>query len=132
MYKAPSVSAHRSCSVRWLFSYFPSCETVVSDTGHSCPEWAGRGGEGILPVFNGRRLGGDGGGGLNIDLMEILDSSSTFSKAFNKIILNSTTMGAFLFPSFLAVGLLERCGFIHIKSGSVEAEALDRLPDEAT
>lgn len=74
MYKAPRVSAHRSCSIKWLFPYLRSCEAVVSDTDHSCPEWAGKGGEEILPVHNGRRLGGDGGGGLNIGLTEILDS----------------------------------------------------------
>lgn len=127
MYKAPGVSAHRNCSIKWPFSYLPSCEAVINDIDHSRPEWAGRGGEGILPVFclsvtDGQRLDSDGRGGLNVDLMEILDSFSTFSKAFNKIILNSSTTGAILFPGFFTVGLLERCSFIHMKSGSVEAE----------
>lgn len=90
------VSAHRATQ-KVVCPFLPSCEAVVSDTDYCCPAGQeGRREKELLAVQDRRRLGGDGGKGLIIDLTETLDSFSAVSKAFNKMILNS----AFMKPSY--------------------------------
>ena len=94
------------------------------------PCWAGRGEKELLVVQDRRRLGGDGGKELIIDLTETLDSFSAISKTFNEVILNSTFTKPSYSPGAWLCGCCKGATSFKWSSGSAESEQLGWRPGQ--